>query len=100
MGRSRDPADLDYKYTTVGPDVVNGILTTKSAMEATGPDGTAYQGHIWVTMEGILVKMVSGVRGGMPGNEFYMELKRLKTGPQPRSLFNVPGGYRRIEPKR
>jgi hypothetical protein len=99
MGRSSDPAGLEYKYTTVGPEFVDGTLTTKSAMEATGPDGTMYEGYIWVTREGILVKMVSGVRGGL-GGEFYTELKRLKTGPQPRSLFNVPDGYRRTGPER
>lgn len=99
MGRSRDPADFDYKYTTVGPEFVNGTLTTKSAMEARGPDGAMYEGYIWVTGEGILVKMVSGVRG-RPGAEFSTELKKLKTGPQPRSLFDVPGGYRRLTPGR
>ncbi|HXI09684.1 MAG TPA: hypothetical protein VNK06_02670 [Thermodesulfobacteriota bacterium] len=99
MGRSKSPVDLDYKYTTVGPDFVNGTLTTKSSMQATAPDGTAYEGYIWVTREGILVKMTSRVRG-MPGTEYSMELKRLRTGAQPRSLFNVPKGYRKLAPGR
>lgn len=99
MGRSKSPADLDYKYTTVGPESVNGVLTTKSSMEATGPDGTVYRGYIWVTGDGILVKMVSRGRG-MPGAEFSTELRNIKTGALPRSLFEVPAGYRRLAPVR
>lgn len=99
MGRSRNPADLDYKYTTVGPEFVNGVLTTKSAMEATGPDGTGYEGYIWVTGEGILVKMTTRARGAQ-GAEFSTELKNIKTGTLPRSLFKVPAGFRRLAPSR
>ncbi|MBI5587006.1 MAG: hypothetical protein HY889_01415 [Deltaproteobacteria bacterium] len=93
MERSQSPEDLDYQYTRLGPELINGIITIKSRMEAVGQNGTVYEGYIWVTGEGILLKMVSRERG-RPWTEVSTELQGLKIGPQPRSLFEVPKGYK------
>lgn len=95
FARSGDPSDLDYKYTEIGPDLVNGITTIKSRIVATDKDGMVHEGYMWVTGEGILLKMESIVKG-RAGTYFKTELHNLRIANQPKSLFEVPAGYTKM----
>lgn len=95
MEKSGDPVDLDYRLTPMGRELVNGVPAARNRMEATGTDGSVYEGFMWVSNDGILVKMDSRIRGRV-GSEFSMELRNLRTGPQPGRLFEIPRGFRKF----
>lgn len=97
--------ELFRRYFAQNPDLtgarkldaetVDGIEATRFAF---GDDGALdAAGRYWVTRDGILLKRDydDGVKGT---NIHHVEyLRDLKTGPQPRSLFVVPPGYRRAK---
>ncbi len=78
------------EITEVGSDTIAGQSTTQYKMIM--KDGTA-GGFIWVTKDGIPVKMDAVSRDGKEKTRMTMTLTNLKIGPQDPSLFEVPGGY-------
>lgn len=95
--RVHGPGEFDYDYKVVGEEIVNGIRATKSRMTATSPDGIKFAGFIWVTKDGILVKMDSSSKGnGAPRMHLKTELRNLKIGKQESSLFEIPEGYTKM----
>ncbi len=100
MGQGKkDAADIkDYtiEYTVVGEDVVNGINTTKNKVIMTDKKGNKFGGFMWVSMEGIMVKMdtVSKVEGAKM--RVKMERKNLKIQKQDSQLFEIPSGYNKM----
>lgn len=74
----------------VGTETVNGQRTTKYEVTVRDPSGTTASGTIWATSDRIPVKMDMLVDGG---ERVVVELKDIKIGPQPDSLFEVPAGY-------
>jgi hypothetical protein len=96
LGKSGGKDDLSaYKIdqTTIGPDTINGIKTTKSKIVMIGPDGSKLGGFWWVTKEGIVVKMDAMSVDKNSKARFKTELKNLKIGKQDPSLFEIPAGY-------
>lgn len=100
MGQGKeDTADLkDYiiEYTVVGEEVVNGLNTTKNKVIVTDKKGNKFGGFMWVSMEGIMVKMdsVSKVEGSKM--RVKMERKNIKIEKQDSKLFEIPSGYNKM----
>ena len=70
----------------LGSEHVNGRKTQK--WEITSPRGG--KGHLWVDPRlAFVIKMRD--------EEGLTELRNIKEGPQPPSLFELPAGYRRME---
>jgi len=85
--------DCDMDMSSQGDETVNGVKATKSKVSMTCPDNVKYDGTMWVTKEGIMVKMdaVMVVEGNQAN--IKIDLKNLKIGTQDPSLFEIPAGY-------
>ncbi|MEW6713933.1 MAG: DUF4412 domain-containing protein [Nitrospirota bacterium] len=100
MGQGKeDTADInDYtiEYSVVGEEVINGINTTKNKVIVTDKKGNKFGGFMWVSMEGIMVKMdtVSRVEGSKM--RVKMERKNIKIQKQDSKLFEIPSGYNKM----
>jgi hypothetical protein len=92
-----DRADLLHK--PVGHETVNGIATTKYAIEETVPAGQAV-GAIWLSGDGIPMKLdgrFTATNGKV--TKVAWELKHVKIGPQPAELFEAPADYTKLPPE-
>ncbi len=72
-----------------GNDSVAGVGCTIWAMR--GPEGG---GTACITDDGLLLR----VRGSQPGQAAALEAVSVTYGPQPASLFALPGGLRQVAP--
>ncbi len=97
MPLSKAPKDdlsaYRFEQTAVGPEVVNGINTTKYKIVMTHGDGSKFSGHMWMTKEGIMVKLDAVSADASRKQHIKTELFDLKIGPQPAALFEVPAGF-------
>jgi outer membrane lipoprotein-sorting protein len=89
--------DCDIDLSSLGDETVNGVKATKNKISGTCPDNTKYEGTMWVTKEGIMVKMESVATVDGQQANVTMDLKNLKIGPQEASLFEVPAGYQKFD---
>jgi len=100
VDQSRAPDDLTgYKIeqTTVGPETVNGVSTTKSKVIMTDAKGAKMGGFMWTTKDGIVVKMdVVAVEKGSK-LRIKMDLTNLKVTKQDSALFEIPAGYTKMD---
>lgn len=96
------PAELrildapELKKHPVGQEIVNGIPTTKYAIDETVPEGHA-QGTLWLSRDGIPMKLAGTFIGhkGKPASVRW-ELTHVKIGPQPAALFEPPHGFSKL----
>lgn len=95
--KNRDITNCSFSQKTVGKESVNGIAATKSEFEASCPDKSAYGGFLWISKEGILVKMDAVAKGKESKDRFTLELKNLKIGRLDPKLFEVPPGYQAMQ---
>jgi hypothetical protein len=82
----------DLLSTKLGEETIDGQRTTKYRIEHTARDGTMADGYVWLTREGIPMRldgMYSPANGGEPTN-VHMEMSNVRQGPQDPSLFAVP----------
>jgi hypothetical protein len=82
----------DLLSTKLGEETIEGQPTTKYRIEHTARDGTSADGYIWLTREGIPMRldgMYRPANGGTP-TPVRMELSNLRKGPQDPALFAVP----------
>jgi hypothetical protein len=82
--------DDQVEITVVGTEAVEGFESTKYKMLL--KDGSA-GGFIWVTQEGIPVKMDMLSKSGRDKTRITMTLKNLTIGTQDPQLFEVPADY-------
>lgn len=97
-GRKDDFSNYKIDQTTVGPDTVNGIRTTKSKVIMTNLKTEEKMGGFWwATNEGIIVKMDIIAVDKNSKERIKSELKNLKIGRQAPSLFEIPADYTRMD---
>ena len=89
----------DRKKHPVGQEAVNGIATTKYAIDETVPEGHA-TGTLWLSRDGIPMKLAGSFTGqkGKVSN-LRWELSHVKIGPQPAALFEAPQGFSKLPPE-
>jgi hypothetical protein len=87
-------SDPSLRGTPVGQESISGMTTTKYRVEHTARDGTSVDGWMWVTREGIVMKLDGTVRprSGKP-TPFTMQLSNVRIGPQDMAMFDLPQGY-------
>lgn len=87
------------KKHPAGQETVNGIATTKYAIDETVPEGHA-TGTLWLSRDGIPMKLAGSFTGqkGKVSN-LRWELSHVKIGPQPASLFEAPHGFSKLPPE-
>jgi len=87
------------KKHPVGKETVNGIATTKYAIDETVPEGRA-AGALWLSRDGIPMKLAgSFTRQSGKVSTLRWELSRVKIGPQPAALFEAPKGFSKLPPE-
>jgi len=74
----------------VGSDAIEGHATTKYKLLM--KDGSA-GGFIWITDDGIAIKMDMLSKEGGKKTRMTVTLTNLKVGPQDAQLFELPSGY-------
>ena len=89
-------ADPRLTRQPVGHETVGGIATTKYAIDETVPEGHG-QGFLWLSDNGIPMKL-DGTFTRTSGRVAHLrwELKNVKLGPQPASLFEPPRGFSKL----
>jgi hypothetical protein len=87
------------KQRPVGSETVNGVATTKYAIDRSLPEGRA-EGALWLSRDGIPMRL-SGTFTSAKGkvSSVRWELSGVKTGPQPAALFEPPQGLARLPPE-
>jgi len=88
--------DCDVDMTAQGDETVNGVKATKYKVSMSCPDKANYDGNMWVTKEGIMVKMDAVAGQGSQQMRIKMDLKNLKIGTQDAGLFEIPAGYQKF----
>ena len=83
----------------VGSESVNGIATTKYAVDKSIPDGHL-SGALWLSRDGIPMRCDGRftARGGRVST-VHWELRRVRIGRQDPALFEVPPGYTKLPPE-
>lgn len=82
--------DDQVEITQVGSESIEGFESTKYKMMM--KDGSA-GGFIWVTQDGIAIKMDMLSKSGRDKTRITMTLKNLQIGSQDPQLFELPAGY-------
>jgi len=96
-------AELDdpgLRRAPVGQEVVSGVRTTKYRVDRTTADGARAEGFVWVSAQGVLMRLegtVTGPGGGRP-RAILMTLTNLAIGPQDPRLFELPAGLVKLPP--
>ncbi|RJQ22825.1 MAG: DUF4412 domain-containing protein [Nitrospiraceae bacterium] len=91
-----DLRDYKIEQSVIGQEVVNGINTTKSKVTMTDPKRTRFEGFMWNTKDGIMVKMDTSAKAEGTKMRMKTELKNLKIEKQDPKLFEVPAGYKKM----
>jgi hypothetical protein len=90
---SRMPGDhMDaYNPVAVGGETVLGEDTAKYRMQGGDANGS-FDGHAWITGDGIMMRMEGQASGPDFGGPVSITLNSLQRGPQDPSLFELPPG--------
>lgn len=96
-GRKDDISGYKIEQTTIGPETVNGVKTTKSKIIMTGPKGEKLDGFWWASKEGIIVKLDAIAVDKKSKERFKTELKNLNVGKQNPAVFEIPAGYSKMD---
>jgi outer membrane lipoprotein-sorting protein len=89
-------SDCDVDVSPQGSETVNGVLATKNKVAMSCPNEAKYDGTMWVTKEGIMVKMDAVAGQGSNKGHIKIDLMNLKIGSQDTALFEVPAGYQKF----
>ncbi len=73
----------------LGPDRIRGIAATRFALKTRTAAGTAFEGHVWLTDDNIMIRTA----GRTPKGPVDISLRNLRRGPIDPSLFAIPSGY-------
>ena len=92
-------ASKELKKSPAGQEAVNGIATTKYAIDENVPEGHA-SGNLWLSADGIPMRL-AGTFASKNGkvSTLRWELSQVKIGPQPDALFEAPAGYAKLPPE-
>jgi len=91
-----DTSKYKIEQTVIGPEMLNGVNTTKSKIIMTGPKGEKMGGFMWTTKDNIVVKMDAIAIDKKNKMRFKIELTNLKIGKQDPALFEIPAGYTKM----
>lgn len=80
----------------LGEEMVHDVKARKSQVKITCPDKTAYDGTMWMTRDGITVKMEAMVTDGEQKYPFRLDLKNIRIAKQDPQLFEIPEGYQKL----
>jgi hypothetical protein len=87
------------KTRPVGHETINGVATTKYAIDKSVPEGHA-EGTLWLSADGIPMRLAGTFTNAKgKASSVRWELRGVKTGPQPTALFEPPAGLSKLPPE-
>jgi hypothetical protein len=94
--RDLDSGDLQgFDAEPVGTQTVNGLDTTKYRIAGDNGQGTTFDGHAWVTADGIRAKLAGTVSfADGSSSPIRITLSEVERGDLPNKLFDLPEGTR------
>ncbi len=97
----REDMSGDFTKNTVvqsvlGEEILNGVKATKNKVTVKDPGGE-YEGFIWQSKNGIIVKMELTPKRKNSAETIKVELKNIRQEPQDPTLFEIPRGYTRMD---
>jgi hypothetical protein len=89
-------ADPKLTRHPIGQETIDGIATTKYAIDETVPEGHA-TGTLWLSRDQIPMRLAGTFVGhkGKPTTVRW-ELRHVRIGPQPAGLFEAPHGFSKL----
>jgi len=82
-----------------GQETVNGIATTRYAVDESLPEGHA-TGSLWLSRDGIPMRLDGSFTASNGKiSTVRWELSHVRTGPQPAALFEAPQGFSKLPPE-
>jgi hypothetical protein len=89
----------DLLRKPLGEETVNGIATTKYAIDEDTASGRA-TGMLWLSSDGIPMRCDAKlVAKNGKASTIHWELRHVEIGRQDAALFEVPGGYAKLSPE-
>ena len=82
--------------SVLGEEMLNGMETTKSAITIKDWRGGEFEGLMWQSKNGIIVKLETVTKARGSSHRFMLELKNIRQHRQNPLLFEVPHGYSKI----
>lgn len=73
-----------------GQGAVAGLAATRYRLTGSDPDGGTFQGTVWITDDGITLRLEGTVTAGGRTEAVSMELDNVSIGPQDPALFERP----------
>jgi hypothetical protein len=95
-----DLGDTSLLSTKLGEETIEGLKTTKYRIEHTARDGTLIDGYLWLTKDGIAMRldgMYTPANGGKP-LAVRMALSHVQQGPQKAEIFALPPNMAKLPP--
>jgi hypothetical protein len=96
QAESGDIAGSEVSQTVVGEETLDGVKTTKSKIAVRQAGGGRFEGFVWSTKDGIVMRLEGGEPRGGASGQIITWLENLKIGPQDDSLFEIPPGYNKM----
>ena len=94
MEQHQDPANMPVlEMTEEGKETINGMKTTKYKVRMQGENDTEFDGYMWHTAEGIMVKMDATSGDDKRKERVKIELTNIDISEQEPTLFEIPKGY-------
>lgn len=84
------------KAAIVGRETIDGLRTAKYRVEGATPKGGAFDGFVWTTQDGVVVKIDGEGQGQAGRGRLAMSFRNIRVAPQDQSLFEPPAGYFRM----
>ena len=88
------------KLTREGVETVNGIRAVRYKFEGKNADGDTFDGHIWMTRQRIIVRMLEARKRPGKARPFRMNLHNLRVGKLSAGVFQPPKGYRVVDARK
>jgi hypothetical protein len=99
LGPDGKPIQPKLRIEREGEESVDGQHAMKQQVSGKDADGTPIDGTVWVTDQGIVVRVDSTVvDDDGTHHQVRMELTNLKVAPQDPKLFEIPAGFKRVKP--
>jgi len=89
----------EFTKRAVGQETINGIATTKYAIDESLPEGRA-TGTLWLSHDGIAMRLDGNfTKQNGKVSTLRWELSHVRIGPQPAALFEAPQGFSKLPPE-
>jgi len=83
-------------FEKVGDTTLLGVKTTKYKVAGKNAGGSAFDGHIWLTGDNIIMRLEGKQTRGKRVSDIKMDTKVLKMGPVDAKIFAIPDGYKKM----